>query len=334
MGQGGFQVIIKKKKHVLAETSFNPLKEGITQSMLCSYLKCRRAASLGLQGWTPLKTASVLQFGEMAHGVLENIYKEGRKKAPSEEEVLEFIKEQVEAWETSPRGQRAGAEDLEQLELNTAFLEAVLPSYFKFWAKEDFGQLQWVGLEKEFDIEFAGFRLRGKMDGIYRKGGLWVFETKTKGRIDEQNISELLSFDFQSDFYSLATEKLYKEPPVGIRYNIIRRPGQKLGKKETVVAFKERVRKEVLADPKHYFIRYRVDKSKEDMEVFKRELTQILKEYKEWQQGKIADFKNPTSCVDKYGTCRFLRICSSKNYAGFYKREHMFAELSNKKKGE
>jgi len=310
---------------------FNPLKEGISQSLLCGFLKCRQMSKINLEGWTPLKTASVLQFGEMAHGVLERLYTEDRKKPPTTEEVLRFIKEQVDIWEKSPRGQRASGEDAEQLEMNTALLEAVLPSYFKFWGKEDFGGLKWLALEKEFEIDFQGYKLRGKIDGVYNKGGIWVFETKTKGRIEEQNIAELLAFDFQSDYYTLACEKMYGKMPVGMRYNIIRRPGQKLGKKENLSSFKTRVEDEVLADPKHYFIRYRVDKTKKDLDIFKKELRQILDEFRDWVEGKLPTYKNPVSCMDKYGACRYLRICASGNYTGFYKRQHLFSELTNKK---
>lgn len=318
---------------------YNPRTDGITQSIVSGFMKCRVFSKLSLQGWTPLKTGAALQFGEMAHGVLENVYLEvsegKRKTAPTQKEVYALIKGQVDAWEKSPRGQRAGDEQVQQLELNAALLEAVLPHYFRFWASEDFSKIQWVALEKEFEVEleipiFGMVKLRGKIDGVYRDASkhLKVFETKTKGRIEEDSLSELLAFDFQTDYYAIACGKIWNELPTGARYNIVRRPGQKLSKKgETLTAFRQRVEKEVIDDPKHYFIRYQIDKPKKDLAEFKRQLEQKIKDLIDWKEGRLPTYRNETACMDRFGACRYLKICASQNYDGFYKRERMFEEL-------
>jgi hypothetical protein len=306
---------------------YNPLKEGISATRLMGFLKCRKFASLTQEGWRPIRQASVLQFGEMAHGVLEHLYSSDRKRPPEKSEVFKLIQQRADAWEKSPAGLRASADDAEQLEFNITLLEAVLPGYFKFWGAEDFGRVNWVELEQEFLTWFEGFPLRGKIDGVYRDGTkkLWVLETKTKGRIEEETMDDLLAFDFQSDLYCLAAEDVYKEPVKGVRYNIIRRPGEKIGKgdkRKSLAQLRDFITQKVEKDPAHYFVRYRIERVKKDMETFKAELRPKLKEYKDWLEGRLPTYRNETACMDRYGSCRFLKICASNNFAGFYRPKH------------
>jgi hypothetical protein len=313
---------------------YDPKRDGITQSILMGFLNCRVFSKLSLEGWTPLKTGAALQFGTMAHDVLEFFYTQRQlkklMKPPSEEEVLERINVVANAWTTTARGMRAGPEDLQQLEVNAAKLEAVLPDYFKFWGKEDFETVQWVALEEEFAVDFFGWLLKGKKDGLYRQKDkkLSILETKTKGRIEQDAIEELLAFDFQTDYYNVATELQYKEQATMARYNIIRNPGNKLGKDEKLSEFTERIRKEVKEDPTKYFMRYRINKPKKDLAEFKAELRLKLQDFVDWYAGKLPTYKNENACTSKFGPCRFLPICARGDYSHYYKRDRIFEELS------
>ena len=315
---------------------YDPRRDGVTQSILSGWLKCRQYAKLSLEGWTSLRTGAALQFGEMAHGVLEHIYgevRDGRRKVPpTKQEVYKAIGKQVKAWEDSARGRRASGDAVQQLEQNTALLEAVLPHYFTHWAKEDFKDVKWVALEQEFQIPLYGVLTRGKRDGVYaEKGGkIRIFETKTKGQIAEESMSDLLAFDFQSDFYITTYEAETGVLPSGVRYNIIRRPGEKLNKKETLAQLHARVESRVLADPSYYFVRYRIDKTKSDLKVFQGELKDKITEFLAWWDGKLPTYRNETACVGKFGACHFLTVCANGNYSPFYKRERIFEELAAK----
>ncbi len=310
--------------------STNP---SISVSSLGTFQACRVMSKLGREGWTPLRTSAALQFGEIAHAVLEAVYNEvqegKRKSPPTEAEVLKHIQKQADIWESGPRGQRAGAEQIQQMEQNLVLLEAVLPEYFRYWAKEDFKEITWVGQEVAFDIDFditvngkpETVKLRGRIDALYRDKAkaLAEFETKTKGRI-EDNLVDLLAFDFQTDVYGLVCQTLYGEYPKLARYNIIRRPGEKLKKGEKLSAYRARIAAEVKKDPAYYFVRYRITKSKKEFENFKAELANIIEEFLKWNRGELKTFKNYNSCVGKFGACRFLPICAHGNYSGFYKR--------------
>jgi hypothetical protein len=289
-----------------------------------------------LAGWAQIKPAPYMQFGEMAHNILEEVYteaREGRKHTPDATEIKTRIDTVVRKL-AKEYGQKADKDFYDKLEYNAALLEAVLPGYFKYWEKEDFNKIKWVEAEKEFQFMLPlepenGVAIKGKRDAMYEMANsYYLFETKTKAQIDENTIQELLAFDFQTDLYSLAVEKDYGKYPAGCRYNIIRRPGNKLGKTETLPAFIKRVSQEVLSRPEYYFIRYKIDISKKKMELFQRELVQIVKEFQDWQNKKLPTYKNTYSCISRYGSCQYLGICANGDYAGFYQRQTVHPELS------
>ncbi len=313
--------------------AYDPHKHGLSQGLLSGFLKCREFARLSIEGWKPLRTGGALQFGIMAHGVLDKVYiqvRDNRRRvAPEKPEVLRLIQKEIDSWEASPAGQRMGPEDVQQLELNAALLEAVLPGYFKFWEKEDFQKVKWVSLEEWFEFELFGVKLHGRIDGLFRAadGTLQVFETKTKGRIEEENIFDLLAFDFQTDFYTVAAQQIHGERPTGARYNIIRRPGEKLKKQEKLSAFKARVEKAVEKEPEYYFQRFRINKPVKDFERFMRELEFKIREFVAWREGKLPTYRNETACMGKFGACSFLKICANGNYKQFYKKPKLLEEL-------
>src|SRR3990167_9241692 len=149
-------------------------KHGVTQSQLINFLKCRQYSKLNLAGWTTMRTSQPMLFGEMAHSILEDIYtevKEGRKDVPNEKEIhirIDVLSRKV----SKDSGQRADQDFYDKLEYNSALLDAVLPHYFKYWNKEDFGKIKWVELEKEFKFPLdLGANnivtIRGKRDAMY-----------------------------------------------------------------------------------------------------------------------------------------------------------------------
>jgi hypothetical protein len=317
-------------------------KDGVTQSMLMSYLKCRKYSELSLSGLTPFRTGAALQFGSMGHNILEAAYNKIKigelLEAPGKDFVESCLVSEEEKF-YKEKGGRVDANAVNQLNFNMALLKALLPHYFTYWwKKEDNSKIKWIALEEEFEFELIirneKIKFRGKLDGLFEAGkDLSIFETKFKSRIDEGTMSDLLAFDFQTDVYALGVEHKYGRLPCGVRYNILRRPGNKLSKtgKETLSDFTKRVSEDVEANPAHYFMRYRIDKPRKDIETFRKELTLIVTEFADWQDGKLPTFRNTRSCVDKFGTCQYLQVCAYNNRKGFYQRKQLFQELVNKK---
>jgi len=312
------------------------IDQGVTQSMLNSWRTCRYLSSLQLAGWRPKRFKTSFRFGSLVHDILEAIYRGMR--ADSKISTPKGIKRFIAGKVRENLSCALPSESMDEIELEGAFAEALLAGpYLRQWP-EDFKR-DWVGVESQFDYDFAGFRLRGKRDAVFRQtgkkgGGLWLLETKTKSRIEEAELELYLSFDFQSLFYllSLAVANPGEEIK-GCLYNIIRRPAlRETEAKESREEFIERVGEDIRKRPDHYFKRYELVFTPKTLQEFKSDLLKQLAEFKEWQNGKLPTYKNPQACVGRF-QCEFLEHCSSGTFAG-YVQEAPFRELDGTRKGE
>jgi hypothetical protein len=306
---------------------YDPYKDGMTQGILTTFMRCREEAKNYLEGLEQVRASAALQFGSLAHRTLETIYR-GWKKVPPQSVVLstldsiykEFMKEE---------GGRLSPEGLENLHTNSAILKAVMPSYFIHNA-DDFKANNWLELEEKFSVPspIPGVNLVGRIDGVHKqKKEVWLFESKTKSRIEEDNLTDALSFDFQTNVYQYAVRHKYKVKPQGVLYNIIRRPGQKLKKDENLVSFSQRIEEEVKKDPSYYFLRYEISIPGTEFERFEGELKSVIEEFLKWWKGELAHYRNTSSCLQRFGPCRFLPKCANNDVGLYNQREHMFPEL-------
>ena len=310
---------------------YDPFRDGVSQGLLMTFMRCREEASNWLKGLEQLRSSSALQFGSMAHQILEEIY--GKyEKPPSDLEVLKMI-EKVRMDFVKEEGSRMSEDGLQNLEQNVAILTAVLPGYFRFY-KSDFRKDYWAELEQVFRVPspVKGVALIGRIDGAFRpnKKELWLFESKTKSRIEEDNLADSLTFDFQNSLYQYALQKKYGVQPSGVLYNIIRRPGQKLKKEESLPDFSARIEEEVRKDPSYYFIRFEVAVPRTELKRFEHELEIILTEFISWWKGEIATYRNTSACMQRFGPCRFLPLCANGEVGLYRTRQHLFPELVEK----
>ena len=311
--------------------TYDLFKDGLTQSVITSWLKCKEKMRLGVvEGWTSIKSGSTFIFGELAHAILEQVYStpEFRKAPPDQYQITKMVNRHIYLWKKEHEG-FIDAYQEENLELAATKLIAVLPHYFKFWHKKDFGETKWIALEKEFVMNVGGVPIRGKRDGEYRIGkDIYLFETKTKGQIDENSLYEVLQIDFQTLLYSLSLFKEHGQWPKGTRYNIIRNPGNRIKKNESLKAFGKRIEDEVIKRPEHYFKRMMISRTTSELEGFRNELKQIIADITAWYLHQSPHYKNPNACSDKYGTCSLIRICAMGKFNLHKKRNKVFTELS------
>jgi hypothetical protein len=308
-------------------------RDGITQSLLTRFLECRQKAAYDLEGWTPRTTPASMTQGTIGHGVLQLVYEAHRtgelKGVPDEVYIKKTIKLVEEVWKKeNPKVSKQMAQDLEMASL---LVGAVLPEYFKFW-KDDFKTIKWEKLEGSFKVPYSvkdGRKtfLKGKMDGVFKRKGLWLFESKFKGMINEGDIIDTLAIDLQVLLYLSVLRILHKQTPEGVLYNVVRRPGLKLGKAESLVKFAKRVREDVVGRPEWYFYRFEVSTSKKELEKWGVQLEGLVKDFMDWRDGKVATYNNPNSCVSKYGRCWGLTPCVSGDFFSLQKRKTVFREL-------
>ncbi len=313
---------------------YDPERDGVSQSLLGMFLECRQKARLNLLGWTPKGTPFAMTNGTIGHACLQYTYEGQRNKKigkqPTPQQFKLVFKQVEDLWrKENPSPTKRLLEDLE---MALMFAEITMPIYFDYW-KNDFTSLAWEKLEGQFRIPYktADGRktfVRGKMDGVFKRNGIWLFESKFKGLINEADILDTLSIDLQVMLYLWALGKGYKIAPSGVLYNVVRRPGLKINKKETLAQFGVRVKKDIEKRPDWYFYRFEVKTEKQDIARWSLEFEDLLVDFLKWWAGEVGHYKNSHSCISKYGRCQFLAVCSENQYYNLVKRKHVFNELA------
>ena len=171
-----------------------------------------------------------------------------------------------------------------------------------------------------------------------------VFETKTKGQINQTAIRDQLKADLQTLIYVTTAMIEFGEMPKKVMYNVVRRPQLKRKQNEGLNDFLKRIKADVIKRPKFYFMRWNVDLLKSDIINFRKEtLDKLLGIFCQWADGlkKIGaldgkpdkrfdtpyHFRNCTALVGRYGRVDMFDLLTKKNTSGYLKRKSCFPEL-------
>lgn len=318
---------------------WNLWTDGVTQGLLETFLTCPEKLRLRMiEGQSPLRGSGALAFGSLVHEVLDQVYtaigKGERKLLPVISKNLEKCeaKDKARAQERPPTDPRF----YEEMEENYGFAEAIIPAYYQHW-KTDLEGYEWISLEKKFSVPyFVAARLgiarpfipvRGKRDGDFRQGKeLWLFETKTKARIDDEAIVEKLPYDLQVMLYLWSMKQDYGEYPKGVVYNLIRRPQLRKRQTESLQDFCKRVQDDIAARPEFYFVRYLVSIREEELDLWELQFDMMMRQLINWWEGGF-HYKVSSACNGRMGVCDLLPICSRNDTSSHYQREEVFPEL-------
>lgn len=270
---------------------------GVTFSLLSRYLCCKERFRIEVMEGLKARDefSHRLEYGNLWH-LCEQYYAPGKLKGRKthaspdwRDKLHEYAESLVERY------------PLQREQINHWYnvCATQFPIYQEYWSRHpDDGVTRQVMREQTFSVQYklpSGrmVRLRGKWDGVDQiDDGLYLFEHKTKGDINEQQIKRQLSFDAQTMLYLIAmvTENdnhddrwKFPAPIKGLRYNIVRRPlsGGKhtitrhkaRGKtpEETAEEFYDRLGGLIRTNPEHFFMRFRVEVSERDRQRFARE---------------------------------------------------------------
>ncbi len=292
------------------------LEDGISQSMLMSFLGCRQRMQYQLDGWESVGTKDSLRFGSYVHWTLEHLYKAVSANVITRRTAVAYLETHLNPrWRKHNKS--AGPKEMQGVEMDILQWSACFPHYVACYP-EDFKKGKWVDVEGQFDVEWKGFRLRGMRDGITRiNRKLWMLETKTKSRIDEGTLMEALTFDFQNLFYLLANVLELGKPIRGVLYNVIRKPNLKLGQKESMPAHAQRIDEHIEDNGwDHYFKRFEIIYDQADLDRFADELILKLQDFKAFVEGKLPCYRNEGDCVGRWN-CEYIPFCSSGKPVGF-----------------
>lgn len=306
---------------------YDPLQDGITQSLLCQFLRCRRAFVLSILGWQSIEKKLTHANGTITHDILDKCYTYyvAHNALPNKVQIKKWI----DSYDTDHPDWMPGKQ-MDLIGKYKMVCYTMIIEYLNFYNSQgEFTKRKVLGAEDIFDLQYKGMRLRGKKDLRYlliKANENWILETKTMARIIETDIISRLQMDPQCLLYTIAEELEFGYKCSGVCYNIIRNPGHKVGASESLQQYCNRLKAEIRKDPNHFFKRFYVPFTAKDKMEFKLELMHKVNEMKKITDGHSYPYKNETACVNNFN-CHYLPACSSGNLNGYVQDKILFKEL-------
>jgi hypothetical protein len=302
---------------------------GITQSLLSTWQKCPRAFLISLNRWTDPTKGKRTGFGSLFHQMLDNLYSyySETEDIPDKDLIKDWIQEYADNEESKRgHGSLSGKQE-EEIERDKLVTLILLEEYIKFYPK-DFKKKKFDEIEKSFEVQFHGYKLKGKIDARYwLSDERWLMEHKTKSRFNWPELVLKLSFDLQNLFYILADELENKHKVQGVLYNVVRNPSDPWRKKyPTIREYGRFLRVKIRKNPDHYFLRKEIIYSEEDKKNFRTNLLNKLRLINRMINGTVPIYPNESSCLTQY-TCDNLRACSAGCLIGYEQKESLMTEL-------
>jgi len=298
-------------------------KQGITQSLMSSFLQCRQKFIYAINRMSSAKKTSTTNFGSIVHHGIAVLY--SVKPHPVVSDIVGALR--VYRKENAADLARI---DAQQVERDFAVAEVMLTKYISYYMS-DWMEMRDRQPEEEINFSpFDGSKIIGrcKIDGRYRDKAnkKWLIEHKTKGRISEESLVKRLSFDPQNLFYLLADKRQTKEEAIGVLYNIIRNPQIKPKVNETLPDFCKRLTEDINTRPEFYFLRFEIPYTSIDKKRFENHLREIILDIERLTKGESAVYRNCYACDSPY-SCEYLDACASNSFADYFQREKIFTEL-------
>jgi|GEM_PF-4083099 len=341
----------KHKQKKVKQKGWDFDRDGVSQGFIHSYINCREQTHLRYRElWTAKDDPIFREFGSCFHWLIPWALNSQFKKPPGDLSIRHALDLYYTLWQG--QNPKVTGKKAEQMDYVLGLCEKVLPAYLKRWngdyPREKKYKMgcnvvhikKWMSFEEiwkepyKFDSGFLSVFLRGKFDGVFmdKNGDLWLLETKCLSIIKEDEIMELLPLDIQCMLYLLAIYLKYKKKPKGVLYNIVRRPGLRQGKSETLKQLLGRVEKDV-NHPKrqdHYFKRIEMAIDWSEVEEWQRTfLNPVLMEIREWSMGGCRTYMNPDSLTSKYGRCELYHLIVHDAKRNFFRRKMVYNELAD-----
>lgn len=293
------------------------LSFGVTQSILSKFLQCPRSAQHMLSGIRS-KPGAALLFGELVHKGLASI-RLGKS--------TEWVQRMLLTDTDNASGRASSSKSAEDYILHGEMATGLLVGYQKHWFRTPEASLGFFAIESTFDTVWEGFRLRGKIDALWKDGhgNIYIVESKTHSQIPK-SIDDSLLVNFQALFYSLVVEELSKDRVAGIIYDMLRTPQLRRKDTESPRDYLDRVSFDVADRPGFYFNRFEVTFTQDQKDEFKANLRSILKQF----AAAVASNNMFQSyrCITR-GTCEYLPLCATGVDADYQKGVDSFKELTN-----
>lgn len=324
---------------------YDPARDGVTFSLLQTFLTCREKARIFLKGYSGAWSTFALVFGSITHHLLQRAYHEyhtGKlKKVPDKRYINMVLDDLHKVWiRENPHPHPKAVEIWEEAMMKAA---AIMPQYFIYWAKDDFSIMKWLEIEETFKLPWTVISpkgqklttfLRGRIDAAYTlpasksPDAPRLLETKTRSVVDEENLVDTMPHDLQPNTYLSALRKKTGKVPKSVLMNVVRKPQLRLKQKEDWAQFAKRIEADVRARPEWYFLRMEMRVDVQDINRSEERLNDLISDFLLWWGGEQGHYLNSAACVQPgYGRCPYLGWCSRGDMHGLVKRDVVFREL-------
>lgn len=287
----------------------------LSYSRIATYQECQRKYKLAfIDDIQPKKQPGYFTLGNAMHKFLETYY----SKIANPEKVIKPIFDEIR----EKAGDNLSQDAAYDLDVDQAIVEGIAKAY-PLRYPNDFELYPNFLTEKDAAIKVIRvgakgaqeFEYYGKLDILAqdKEGNWWVMDHKTATTIDP-NYLTAAKLSWQTIGYMFLAKKILGGVwPKGVVYNVIKKPGIRLKKTETASQFVQRVFKEYTGpNGVNYFARQEIIYDKGVLEEWQKESSFIGAEIVRKQGNEKAQFvKNTGSCLAKFGTCKFIDICSN-----------------------
>lgn len=193
----------------------------------------------------------------------------------------------------------------EALQEHRCKVRAMVRSYVKFNKRKTY---QTICLEKELrNYKIApNIKIWLKIDRVIKDGdNMWAVEYKTTSSLDPEFIkSEKL--DYQGSIYVDACRRALKINVKGIRYEIIRKPANRIKKNESYIDYEERMYEDMISRKDEFFMFLEAKRDQKSLEMCRQDVVKIAKSIQLAEDNDLY-YRNTTSCK-RYGKCPFLEL--------------------------
>lgn len=275
------------------KSNWDLYEDGLSYSSLSSFLVCRERFRLRkVVGLQEIGSKEAMEFGTIFHLCLEM-------------SAQGLTRTRINAYFRNKNRQGLYNPRLCSIALT------MLPLYKEHW-KTFIKKIHYYETEQEFRIPYTcslgkTVNLIGIRDqGFIKNNKVWLQENKTKSEINEEVLMQTLPSMLQPMMYLYSLQHLHDPANIGgFIYNVIRKPGLRIGKKETEKKYIERIRDDIQKRPEHYFKMFEVEITEEHIELWKTQyLDPLICQIVLWWESIKSDPFNPWTVVGEDGTPR------------------------------
>jgi PD-(D/E)XK nuclease superfamily protein len=181
--------------------------------------------------------------------------------------------------------------------------------------KSDFDQYRKFICEQRGEFEILpGIQYVGSVDILMQDaaGSWWIKETKTakKGTVNQAYIDRI-KIDSQTKGYMFFGKAILGEFPKGIVYDIALKTSHSKRAQESVTQFCKRIRQVHIEGGQELFHREELIIGEDSLDAWMEEMKETVSDMARDYSSNSLWPKNDGYCINKYGACEMLHICSN-----------------------